>query len=597
MSTLKAATAAVSVSDSNLALRGDREPIFPNGHEGDFRAVAVALQADEPLLIITCDGLTLPNSVLEPVRARLTAATGLPATHMLLVATHTHSGLCTLDIFGMRPHEEFVRRLQEAMVQAGTEAWEKLHDSSLTFAQVQAELLFAVGQEATVGRNSRLLLKDGQVGWFGYEEEDAVRPTGPYDPDLLVLALRRPRGELAALLFNHSVHNIGSLEPGARSPAFYGLTAQGVEQAHAATTMFLPGAFGSTHNITWEGSGVPSAECVTRMTAAIEETLSRAAPAMSGPLRVIQRPFTYRIREFDEAQQAEAVSRYFARYATEHAAAHIKMFADMRVEMIPAMGQERQTTLMAIRLGQVALVGIPGEYYAKLGLELRRRSPFRHTFIIGLANEEIGYIPDREAYEVGGYQTWAGWHCQVAPGTGEAMIEQALEMLHELAAEPDTVDPPVLRQLGPDDALALQTFYNHLSPEVRWRFAPLGWCSGLTDCLAFCRAQRQGERYDVVLDNGREIVGWAFVSRLNTPRAYLGIGIADRYCSQGLGKVLMQAVCDEARRLGKEAIDLIVIKSNERAQKLYERFGFVRTGERPGQDGQEFYEMVATLTP
>ena len=57
---------------------------------------------------------------------------------------------------------------------------------------------------------------------------------------------------------------------------------------------------------------------------------------------------------------------------------------------------------------RVALVGISGEMDARLGLDLRRRSPFRHTFLIGLANEEIGYLPDLQAYKDGGYQTWVG---------------------------------------------------------------------------------------------------------------------------------------------------------------------------------------------
>ena len=80
----------------------------------------------------------------------------------------------------------------------------------------------------------------------------------------------------------------------------------------------------------------------------------------------------------------------------------------------------------------IALVGVPGEMYARLGLELRRRSPFRHTCIIGLANEQIGYIPDRKAYADGGYQTWVGWHSKLEVGTGEAMVDEAVAMLDEL---------------------------------------------------------------------------------------------------------------------------------------------------------------------
>ena len=44
--------------------------------------------------------------------------------------------------------------------------------------------------------------------------DDAVRPTGPFDPELPVLAFRRPDGGLEAVLFNHSTHTIGTQKPG-----------------------------------------------------------------------------------------------------------------------------------------------------------------------------------------------------------------------------------------------------------------------------------------------------------------------------------------------------------------------------------------------
>ena len=87
---------------------------------------------------------------------------------------------------------------------------------------------------------------------------------------------------------------------------------------------------------------------------------------------------------------------------------------------------------MAFRLGDIGLVGVPGEMFARLGLDLRSRSPFPHTCIVGLANEPLGYIPDRQAYEDGGYQTWPAGHSIMAPGTGEAMVDQAVGMLEEL---------------------------------------------------------------------------------------------------------------------------------------------------------------------
>jgi RimJ/RimL family protein N-acetyltransferase len=595
MPNLRAAAASVSLSDDNLDALGPGEAIFPEGHEGQFRAAAVLLEADDTVGLVSCDALTIPAGIAARVGARFGAETHVSPDNLLFTATHTHHGPGTIDTLGLRSVPEFLRRLETAALLALRQAWAQLRDPDAPPNRCHAELLFARGQEATVGRNSRLLLRDGQVGWYGYEASDVVRPTGPYDPDLLVLTLRGMDGRTIATVLNHSVHNIGALDPARRSPGFYGLTAQELERHHGGVCLFLPGALGSTHNCTYDGSGLSVPELVHRMTEAVEEALQRLEPALIGPAKCLKQSFTYRVRAFDEATAAAAVKSYFARYATADAAGQEAVFAAERAALAPHAGEERQVPLQVIRLGQVALVGIPGEMYARLGLAIRQHSPLRDTYVVGLANDDFGYIPDAEGYDLGGYQAWAHRHCPAARGTGEAMVQQALAMLAAVAGLPELLDPPLLRDLRADEALALQAFYNRTSTAVRWLFCPLGWNASLASCQDICDQVGRGGRYDVVLDNGREIVGWAFVTALDTPRAYLGIGITDRYCSQGLGKPLMQAVMDKCRELGKAAVELIVIQDNPRAQRLYERFGFIRTGELVSDSGQAFYKMVAEL--
>ena len=93
---------------------------------------------------------------------------------------------------------------------------------------------------------------------------------------------------------------------------------------------------------------------------------------------------------------------------------------------------EGKTWLQGILLGEVALVGVPGEFFTTLGIQIKRRSPFRYTYVIGLANDYIGYIPDTQAFDLGGYQVWTGFHSFVAKGTGERIVEKALQLLSEL---------------------------------------------------------------------------------------------------------------------------------------------------------------------
>jgi len=96
-------------------------------------------------------------------------------------------------------------------------------------------------------------------------------------------------------------------------------------------------------------------------------------------------------------------------------------------------GKTRETFVQVILIGDVALVGAPAEYFTIFGVDIKRRSPFPNTFVAELANDWIGYLPNREAHELGGYQTWMGLHSYAEEGTGERVADTAVQMLEELA--------------------------------------------------------------------------------------------------------------------------------------------------------------------
>ena len=82
-----------------------------------------------------------------------------------------------------------------------------------------------------------------------------------------------------------------------------------------------------------------------------------------------------------------------------------------------------------MRIGELALVAMPGEPFAQVGVEVRRRSSFRVTMFSGYSNGNLGYIPMRSDYEHGGYGVW---NSPLAPGSAEAVIEAATELLQSL---------------------------------------------------------------------------------------------------------------------------------------------------------------------
>ena len=86
---------------------------------------------------------------------------------------------------------------------------------------------------------------------------------------------------------------------------------------------------------------------------------------------------------------------------------------------------------MVAKLGDLALVGLPGEMFCEFGLEIKEKSPAKHTIVVGLANDAIGYIPTIEAFAQGGYEPTPG-ACKFAPGLGEKLTASALKQLNEI---------------------------------------------------------------------------------------------------------------------------------------------------------------------
>src|SRR5205823_5558437 len=64
----------------------------------------------------------------------------------------------------------------------------------------------------------------------------------------------------------------------------------------------------------------------------------------------------------------------------------------------------RRAPVQALRIGDVGIVGWPGETFTELGLELKARSPAPTTLALGYTNDLVGYLPTAEEYPYGGYE-------------------------------------------------------------------------------------------------------------------------------------------------------------------------------------------------
>lgn len=85
----------------------------------------------------------------------------------------------------------------------------------------------------------------------------------------------------------------------------------------------------------------------------------------------------------------------------------------------------------------------------------------------------------------------------------------------------------------------------------------------------------------------RHVVGQCTIEQVEWDAAkhvgVLGIIVRSDFRDCGIGGILIEYAKQEARKLGKEKLNLSVFPSNERGISLYKKLGFVEVGRRPKQ--------------
>jgi hypothetical protein len=101
--------------------------------------------------------------------------------------------------------------------------------------------------------------------------------------------------------------------------------------------------------------------------------------------------------------------------------------------------------MQAFRVNDIAIVGVPGEPFSSLGMEIKRRSPFVSTMFLGYTNGWLGYMPTANVFPSEGKIDFEKYRVPdllyqnallPAPPTADwskTIVEEALALLNELA--------------------------------------------------------------------------------------------------------------------------------------------------------------------
>ena len=107
-------------------------------------------------------------------------------------------------------------------------------------------------------------------------------------------------------------------------------------------------------------------------------------------------------------------------------------------------------------------------------------------------------------------------------------------------------------------------------------------------------AQHESRHYVVVVD-GDDLIGYGGVAVYDGEAYVQTVGIVRSRWGAGLGTILVGSLLAEAEQRGARTVVLEVRADNERAHRLYQRFGFTVIGVRRGYyqpSGADAHVMV-----
>jgi neutral ceramidase len=415
-SALRAGAARIDYTPRSPRLPGNftgvLDPIFVRTlvlDNGSTRAALVAVDAG-----------AIPGDLYAKVSARAAAELEIPASQLLIFASHTHSVPFRLDagveetiLRGLR---DAIARLQPARVAWGT---------GVSYINVNRDRIDPKTQRWWEGPN--------------YE--------GPSDKTVAVVRVETPAGAPIAVYYNYAVHGVitGTLDM--ISGDIPGAASRYVEESlgGAAVALWASGAAGDQNpiyfNQTYELREIRIADYAKR-----GEDISNAMPPggqgldRNNPRVQLLMDQQKRINETLGQMLGEEVL-HVMREGLERSAAD----TTLRGAQVSISCPARQRTdsgragaagtyvdagevaigLGALRIGDVYIGAVNAEVYNEIAQRLKRESPFKHTLMSTLTNgmAQTGYIPSDEAF---GFDVFTVLSSRLKPGCAEAGIVDGL---------------------------------------------------------------------------------------------------------------------------------------------------------------------------
>lgn len=425
---------------SSLAGFAARVGVSQGIHDDLFARALVLEKEGRVIVLVSVDVLALPSHFVERVRDMICRSTGIQPSSIMIASTHTHAGPVTLTTF-FNPQESvdasYMHQLAEAIVECVALAWRKRFPAGVGIGMARVQ---GIGVNR---RSSDQRPVDEEVGIIKIEDADrrtravvmnyACHPTVLGSDNLLVT------GDFPAFAIQEVESTLGPDSFAMFVNGAQGNISMGHSSELSAIGIITPGRTFEHAAELGQSLARATIEAIPTVATSSDPILGAICAPLDLPLRTLPP-----VRAAEEALQAaerrlatlsyvNSATEEFLQAKTERLYAMITHFYAIEANSLP--NGYLKIELQGIRVNEAMFVAVPAEMFVEIGLQLKERAPHR-TFIVGLANGYIGYLPTREAHAVGGYEVVSA---KCAPEAGDRLIEKTLELERLLFAEESKV--------------------------------------------------------------------------------------------------------------------------------------------------------------
>ena len=420
------------------AIPGGFRPRYAQNIDDELFAKALVIENDSTrIAMVTCDLIAVSEQMVDQAKQRIADRCNIPPEHVMVNATHTHTAVAVANLLGVDEDTYYTDWVPLKIADAVELAVIRLKPARVGISSVT---------EDRITFNRRWHMKDGTVRMNpGVENPDLVKPTGPIDPEIGMIYVEAEDSTPISAVANFSLHYIGTDNGSAISADYFGHFDRLMRRylGESCISLLWNAASGQINNIDFSGktkwtsgghkqavkmANVIAGHFITEMQfMEMHDTLQ-----LNGKLGTLTFP-RKQITD-DDLNAAEKILAVepgtYDRYETGPFSwvvgqpipnALVDVYA-LECQRLAALPEQLTSPVQVLRLGEAAIVALPGEVFVETGMNIKSKSDAKPLFLVSLANGYIGYICTDEALtEQGGYETWAAMSSLPDVGTASAM--------------------------------------------------------------------------------------------------------------------------------------------------------------------------------